>query len=119
MFMEDWLIDGWMDDATSAMETLYHHQALCRHEHMVILVSIKRMSSFESICLSRYGVPKDNDGRDNNNNYYYYDDDDDVAWAATEVYDDETSCVVLCIEMMNSISIVQLLLFSIIKLNKW
>ena len=52
------------------------------------------MSSFESICLSvsiclsRYGVPKDKDGRDNY--YYYYDDDDDVAWAATEVYNDET-----------------------------
>ena len=31
----------------------HHHQALCRHnEHMVILVSIKRMSSFEPICLS-------------------------------------------------------------------
>ena len=58
------------------------------------------MSSFESICLS-----KDNDGRDNNNYYYYY--DDDVAWAATEVYDDDTSCVVLCIEMMKSTSIVQ------------
>ena len=66
-------------------------------------------------------MPKDRDGRDN---YYYYyddddDDDDDVAWAATEVYDDETSCVVLCIEMMKSISIVQYLLFSIINLNKW
>ena len=52
---------------------------------MVILVSIKRMSSFESvylsICLSRYGgVPKDKDGRDNNNNnYYYFYDDEDVA----------------------------------------
>ena len=73
------------------------------------------MSSFESIylsiCLSRYGMPKDKDGRDNNYYYYYYD-DDDVAWAATEVYDDETSCVVLCIEMMKSISIVQYLLFS-------
>ena len=61
----------------------HHHQALCRHEHMVILVSIKRMSSFESICLSiclsRYGVPKDNDGRDNNYYCYYYYDDDDVA----------------------------------------
>ena len=69
-----------------------------------------------SICLSRYGgVPKDKDGRDNNNNnYYYFYDDEDVAWAATEVYDDETSCGVLCIiEMMKSISIVQYLLFSL------
>ena len=32
------------------------------------------------------------------NYYYYY--DDDVAWAATEVYDDETSCDVLCMEMI-------------------
>ena len=76
---------------------------------MVILVSIKRMSSFESIYLSvylsRYGVPKGKEGWDNNN--YYYDDDVDVAWAATEVYDDETSCGVLCIEMMKSISTVQ------------
>ena len=69
------------------------------------------MSSFESICLSVYlsrydGVPKDKDGMDNNYHYYYYD-DDYVAWAATKVYDDETSFVVVCIEMMKSISIVQ------------
>ena len=34
------------------------------------------------------------------------------------IYDDETSCGVLCIEMMKSISIVQYLLLSIIKVNK-
>ena len=54
------------------------------------------MSSFKSVylsvCLSRYGMPKNKDSERDNNNYYY-DDDDEVSWAAMEVYDDETSCV--------------------------
>ena len=58
-----------------------------------------------SVCLSRYGMPKDKDsGKDNNYYYYYY--DDDVSWAAMEVYDDETSCVLCSMYGNDEISII-------------
>ena len=62
-------------------------------------LSIDEANEFIQVCLSlkRY---------DGNDNIYYDDDDDDVSWAALELYD-ETSYVVLCIEMIKSISIVQ------------
>ena len=47
---------------------------MLRIDMMMLMATIlmKRLSSFKSVSLSRYGVSKDKDGRDNNNNYYYY-----------------------------------------------
>ena len=89
----------------------HHHQALCRHnEHMVILVSIKRMSSFESICVS---VCRDTvclrtkmEGTTTTTATTM------MMMMLHELLQKsmmmrDTSCVVVCIEMMKSISTVQ------------
>ena len=49
---------------------------MMRMDMMKLLLMTTILMINLSVCLSRYGMPKDKDsGKDNNNYYYYYDDD--------------------------------------------